>query len=84
MKGIVKAITNDKSRVAALTEYGFIVFDCNENEFMLEDIISGNLDDHGEHLVTNQTSGHRFCVVIEAIQADWSFARSLLISKAGR
>jgi hypothetical protein len=78
MQGIVKAFSKNKQRVAVLTEYGYTVFDIENGEVSLNDTIIGNLDDHGSHDLTNQTTRHKISVYIEAIQASLESAQSLL------
>lgn len=81
MQGIVKGLSKNKRRAAVLTDYGYTVFDIHDGDVSHEDIIIGNLDDHGSHNLVNQTSGHTLSVYIEAIQASLESARSLLQGK---
>ena len=64
-----------------LTERGYTVFDIENGEASLNDVIIGNLDDHGSHDLTNQTTRHKISVYIEAIQASLEFAQSLLCDR---
>ena len=78
MQGIVKGLSKNNQRVAVVTDYGYTVFDIEHGEASLNDVIIGNLDDHGSHDLANQTTGHRLSVYIEAIQASKESAQSLL------
>ena len=69
MKGIVKSMSANKMRVAVLTEYGYTVFDVDDGNFTEGDIVSGSLDDHGFQVVTNESTGRKESVYIEAVQA---------------
>lgn len=81
MNGIVKGISSNRQRAAALTDDGYVVFDIEDGEVDIHDRITGCLDDHGHQDLTNQTTGHRLSVCIEAIQATSEAARSLLSRK---
>jgi len=81
LQGIVKGLYKNKQRAAVLTEYGYTVFDIEHGEVSINDLISGNLDDHGSHDLSNQTTGHSLSVYIEAIQASLKSAQSLLSHK---
>ncbi|MGZ8252509.1 MAG: hypothetical protein ACXW1P_08390 [Methylophilaceae bacterium] len=78
MQGTVKGLSKNKQRIAVLTDYGYTVFDINDGEASINDQICGNLDDHGSQDLTNQTTGHKLSVYIEAIQATPASAQSLL------
>lgn len=81
MNGIVKGISRNKHRIAVLTDYGYTVFDIEEGEASMGDVISGNLGAHGAQDLTNQTTGQRLCVYIEAIEATLISAQSLIAHK---
>lgn len=78
MQGIVKGLSKNQQRVSVVTDCGYTVFDIEHGEASLNDVIIGNLDDHGSHDLTNQTTGHKLSVYIEAIQASKESAQSLL------
>jgi hypothetical protein len=78
MQGIVKGLSRNKQRVAVLTDEGYTVFDINDGEVSVNDLITGVLDDHGSQDLTNQTTKQRLSVYIEAIQATSAAAQSLL------
>lgn len=80
MKGTVCGFSKCQTRFAALTDYGYIVFDMEYGEVSVRDVITGNLDDHGSQVLMNQTTGQKFSAYIEAIQAEKEFAESLLQS----
>lgn len=69
MKGIIKYHSHNKERAAVETDNGYTVFDINHGQISLGDIISGCLNDHGEKVLTNQTTGQTLSVHIESIQA---------------
>ncbi len=78
MKGIVQGLSRNKVRAAVRTEYGYTVIDIEFGEVSHGDILTGNLDDHGDQQLMNQTSGQTISVYTEAIQASKSAAESLL------
>lgn len=78
MNGIVKGLSRNKQRAAVLTDNGYTVFDIEDGEVSMGDEITGNLDDHGDQDLTNQTTRQRLSVYIEAIQATPAAAQSLL------
>lgn len=78
MRGIVKGLSKNKQRVAVITDEGYTVFDTDAGEASIGDVINGSLDDHGQQDLTNQTTGRRLSVYIEAIQATPECAQSLL------
>ena len=78
MKGIVHGLSKNRHRIAALTDYGYVVFYIEDGEAFIGDIITGNLDDHGDQVLTNQTIAQTISVYIEAIHASKECAESLL------
>jgi len=78
IKGVVKCLSPNRNRVAALTDYGYVVFDLIDGEVDKDDVIIGDLDDHGAKQVTNLTRKQRLSVYIEAIQATSRSALTLL------
>lgn len=78
MKGLVKFINKSTDRIAVLTDDGYTVFDIEDGEVNMGDVISGNLNDHGSQNLIDQTKGHTLRVYIEAIQADAISVQSLL------
>lgn len=78
MQGIVKGFSRNKQRVAVLTDEGYTVFDINDGEVSIDDLITGVLDDHGSQDLTNQTTKQKISVYIEATQATPTSAQSLL------
>lgn len=78
MKGVVKGISADRQRIAVLTEYGYTVFDIEDGSVEINDVISGYLDEHGSQALSNQTSGRKLYVYIEAIGASQESCLSLL------
>jgi hypothetical protein len=76
MKGIIKGIQQD--RIAILTDYGYTVADVQDGEANINDVVFGNLDDHGDAVLKNHTTGHTLSVYIEAIQASAEIARGML------
>ncbi len=69
MQGIVKGISRSGIRVAALTDYGYTVFDIHSGETFVGDTLVGNLDEHGSVELQSLSTGERLDVFIEAIQA---------------
>ncbi|HMM74861.1 MAG TPA: hypothetical protein PJ986_04065 [Gammaproteobacteria bacterium] len=57
---------------------GFTVFDVVSGEINVGDFVSGPLNDHGDAVLKNLTTGERIEVYVEAIQATQSAARDLL------
>jgi hypothetical protein len=78
MQGIVKGLSKNNQRAAVITDDGYTVFDIESGSVSYNDIISGNLDEHGAEDLTNQTTGQTLSVHIEAIQATASVAQSLI------
>jgi len=78
MKGIVQGWSKNRHRIAVLTDNGYVVFDIEYGEAFIGDIITGNLDDHGRQVLTNQTTLESLFVCIEAIHASKECAESLL------
>ncbi len=78
MKGVVSGINKRILRVAVLTEYGYTVFDADDGEFAIGDVIFGDLDSHGEAHLKMGSTGETIFVYIEAIQATKDSAASLL------
>jgi hypothetical protein len=76
MKGIIKGI--QRNRIAIFTDYGYTVADVQSGEVNINDVVFGNLDDHGDAELKNQTTGHTLSVYIEAIQASAEIARGML------
>jgi|GEM_PF-3256681 len=79
MKGIVKCMSANKIRVAVLTEYGYTVFDVEGGEIEYGNIITGSLDEHGFQVVTNESTGRKASVYIEAVQASPKSAQALCL-----
>lgn len=79
MQSTVKGLSANRQRAAVLTDEGFTVFDIEDGEVSMGDVLSGCLDDHGSTVLSNRTTGHKVDVYIEAIQATPEFARSLLV-----
>lgn len=67
-QGIVKIMSANRLRMAALTEHGYTVFDIEDGEADFGDQLSGALDDHGTQTVTNLSTRQPLCVYIEAIE----------------
>ena len=78
MQGIVKGLSANRQRVAALTDNGYTVFDIISGEVEQEDMLSGDLASHGNVDLTNLTSGRTISVCVEAIHATLASARTLL------
>ena len=78
MQGKVVGFSANHNRLAVLTEYGYTVFDIESGNASVYDVLTGNLDDHGSQVLTNQTTGQQMHVYIEAIQASKAAAESLL------
>lgn len=78
MDGVVHGYSRDRSRVAVVTALGYCVFDIKVGEVDIGDDISGCLDDHGSQELTNLSTGQRLDVFVEAIQATYAAAQSLL------
>ncbi|MGL4768222.1 MAG: hypothetical protein ACRCV6_09135 [Formosimonas sp.] len=78
MQGIVKWLSQNNQRAAVLTDYGYTVFDIESGSVSYDDIVSGNLDEHGSDVLTNQTTGQTLSVDIEAIQVTASVVQSLI------
>lgn len=78
MQSTVKGLSANRQRAAVLTDEGFTVFDIEDGEVSMGDVLSGCLDDHGSTVLSNRTTGHKVDVYIEAIHATPEFARSLL------
>jgi hypothetical protein len=78
MQGTVKGISANKQRIAVITDYGYTVFDIEDGEVESGDVISGYLNEHGSQVLTNQTTGHKLYVYVEAIGASRETAISLL------
>jgi len=81
MKGTVIGLSKDKQRAAVLTDLGYTVFDTEYDDLSIGDSITGNLNDHGFQVLTNQTTGRKLSAYIDAIQATQEAARSLLACK---
>jgi hypothetical protein len=81
MQGVVVGLSKNKRRVAVLTDYGYTVFDLHDGDVSINDFIEGDLDNHGDQVLTNQTSECTLCVYTEAIQASKESAESLLFCK---
>ena len=81
MRGVVAGLSRDKLRAAVIAENGYVVFDMHDLDVSIGDEITGNLDDHGDQHLSNQTTGHTFDAYIEAIHATKESARSLLASR---
>lgn len=78
MKGIAQYVSSNRQRVAALTDEGYTVFDIEDGEVNPHDVLSGCLDDHGSTVLSNQTTGQKVHVYIEAIQASQASADHLV------
>lgn len=78
MKGIVSGHNAQRTRYAIQTDLGYTVADIEDGELNINDVVSGNLDDHGEASLLNHTTGASATVYVEAIQATESAARTLL------
>ncbi len=78
MKGVVSGINKRILRVAVLTEDGYTVFDADDGEFAIGDVIFGDLGNHGEADLKMESTGETISVYIEAIQATKDNAASLL------
>lgn len=81
MKGIVQGYSSNYKRIAVMTDYGYTVFDIEQGQISLGDVITGNLNVHGWTVLTNETKKQKLSVYIEAIQATKEFAESLLCHK---
>lgn len=78
MKGIIRGHNTQCTRYAILTDPGYTIADLEEGELNINDVVTGNLNDHGEVSLLNHTTGARATVYVEAIQATESNARTLL------
>ena len=78
MKGIVQGWSKNRHRIAVLTDNGYTVFDIEDGQAFIGDIITGNLDEHGDQALTNQTTEQTLSAYIEAIHASKECAESLL------
>jgi hypothetical protein len=67
--GIVHILSVKGVRAAALTDYGYTVFDIHDGEVAVQDEVTGSLDDHGDAVLANATTGQTVTVYIEAIHA---------------
>jgi hypothetical protein len=76
MRGIIKGI--QRERIAILTDYGYTIADVQDGEFNINDSVSGDLDDHGDCLLVNHTTGQTLSVQVVAIQTNTETARDML------
>ena len=78
MKGIVQGVNRQTMRVVVLTDSGYTVFDFNECNFDIGDVVYGDLDSHGDVSLKKESTGEVCSVYVEAIQATKESAQSLL------
>lgn len=69
MAAIVHIVSSNGVRAAVLTEYGYTVFDIIDGDVAVHDEVTGSLDDHGDAVIANATTGQTVAVYIEAIHA---------------
>jgi hypothetical protein len=79
--GLVRGMSKDRTRFAVLTDRGFTVFDTDDSDIEMNHEISGSLEDHGDVVLVNKTTGQIISAYIEAIQATRESARSLLLHR---
>jgi hypothetical protein len=78
MNGIVRAANHRRQRYAIQTDDGFTVADLIDGELNINDEVSGTLDDHGETMLRNLTTGDLVEVRIDAYYASRESAAQFL------
>lgn len=76
-QGIVRFTSPNGMRVGVETDYGYTVFDFDDGQALPNDRLSGALDDHGDQVVTNLTTGQTLHVRVEAVEASREAALKL-------
>lgn len=79
--GVVCGYHAQIPRFAVRTEYGYTVVDVEVGELRVHDQVVGELDEHGQTTLLNETTGEDVEVCVEAIQASRDAAASLLRSR---
>ena len=71
MKGIIQGFNPRIMQVAVLTDYGYTVFDADDSDFNIGDVVYGSLDNHGtegkDHLLLINSLGY-FSFIIYQLQ----------------
>lgn len=81
IKGVVCGYHAQISRFAVHTDYGYSVVDVESGVLRVHDQVVGELDEHGQCTLLNETTGEDVEVCVEAIQASRDAAASLLRSR---
>jgi hypothetical protein len=80
MKGIVCGISSNKVFCAVRTDLGYTVFEVRYGDISLGDEIIGDLDNHGDANLRNNSQGHAIEAYVQAIQATKQAAERLIQS----
>lgn len=78
MNGTVKAENKRRQRYAIQTESGYTIADLIDGELNMNDRVSGVLDEHGDAILQNLTTGDVVEVRIESYYATANSAAQLL------
>lgn len=68
-------------RYAIRTAHGYAVVDVEVGELAVHDQVNGTLEDHGQVVLINRTTGENVEVCVEAVHANRATAEALLQSK---
>ena len=81
MKGMVSAVNYRKRRVATKTEHGYTLVDLLDDQAVdVGHALSGELDAVGNTTLTNETTGKKIKVCIEAVRAGETNMRGIMAS----
>lgn len=78
MNGTIRGINKRRQRYAIQTSNGYTIADLIDGELNINDEVSGLLDEHGDTMLRNQTTGDIIEVRIEAFYASAESAAKLL------
>ena len=79
MKGTVIGINANKGLVAVSTNYGITVLELLDgSDISINDVITGNLDSHGDETFLNETQSQEMEVYVDAVHCDKTTAKSLM------
>lgn len=78
MRGKVAGVNRQNGMAAISTVYGYTVAQVLEGDLSVGDDVSGELDDHGDVVLVNHSSGLRVQAYVEAIHASPRIAQQLI------
>jgi len=81
IEGVIFGYHPHLPRYAVRTDHGYSVVDVEDGEVSIHDVVFGALEDHGQVVLTNRTTGEEVEVCVEAVHASREAAEALLRSR---